>query len=108
VKAPGQRQRVGALINPVFKPIISAAVAAIDTVVDERLFALIGKSNHQFRVHPASPAELDRYLHLGQRPPRFPAGGRQRLTALWKSRMPGAQIEVTEFLTIIALRAVSG
>lgn len=104
VKAPGLRSPVGALINPVFEPLISAAEAAIDSVVDERLFALVGKKNHQFRVRLASPTALDRYLHLGQRPPRFPAGARKRLRALWKTRTSGAQIEVTEFLAVVALR----
>jgi hypothetical protein len=104
VRAPGHRQPVGALINPVSEPLFAAAEAAINSLVDEGLFVLIGKRNDQFRVRIANPGELDRYLHAGQRPPRFPAGGRQRLQALWKSRMQGAQIEVTEFLTIIALR----
>lgn len=104
VKAPRLRLPVGALINPVFEPLISSAEAAIDSVVDEQLFALIGKKNHQFRVRLGNPAELDRYLHLGQRPPRFPAGGRQRLRAWWKSRPPGAQIEVIEFMAVAALR----
>src|SRR5438552_3279967 len=69
-------------------------------------FALIGRINHQFRVRLSNPTQLDRYLHQGQRPPRFPAGGRSRLHALWKSRKPGTQIEVTEFMAIIALRAI--
>ncbi len=107
VTAPGLRQPVGALVNPVFEPLISAAEAAIQTVVEERRFALIGTTNHQFRVRLASCAELRRYLHLGVRPPRFPAGGRQRLEAQWRSRPEGARIEVTEFLAVIALRSAS-
>jgi hypothetical protein len=107
VTASGQRQPVAALVNPVFEPLISAAEAAIQTVIDERLLVPIGTSNHQFRIRLASPAELHRYLHVGPRPPRFPAGGRQRLRTLWRTRPEGAQIEVTEFLSIIALRATS-
>lgn len=106
ITAPGQRQP-GALVNPVFEPVIAAAEAAIQTVSDGRRFALIGTSHHQFRVRLSSLAELRRHLHLGQRPPRFPSGGRQRLRALWSARPEGARIEVTEFLAVIALRASS-
>ncbi len=104
VTSPGLRQPVGALVNPVSEPLISAAEAAIQKVVEERRFVLIGKSNRQFRVRLESPGELRRYIHLGQRPPRFPAGGRQRLQALWRTRPEGARIEVTEYLAVIALR----
>jgi len=105
VTAPGQRQPVGALVNSVVEALISAAEAAIQTVVERRQFAPIGKSHQQFRVRLANPGELHRYLHLGQRPPRFPAGGRQRLQALWSNRPEGARIEVTEYLSVIALRS---
>lgn len=99
------RWPVVSLVNPVFQPLIDSADAAIDTVVSEGLFVVIGRKNHQFRVRLGNPNQLDRYLHTGQRPPRFPAGGRLRLETLWKSRTTGAQIEVTEFMAIIALRA---
>jgi len=105
VSSVRQRQRVGALINTEFQPRINAAMAAIRTVVDGGRFAHVGTSHHQFSVRLASLAELDRYLHLGQRPPRFPAGGRKRLHALWSTRPNGARIEVTEYLSVIALRA---
>ncbi len=104
--ARGQRWPVAGLISPVFEPLISAAERVIDGLVAQRLFVLIGKKNHQFCVRLANPTQLDRYLHTGQRPPRFPAGGRSRLQALWKSRRPGAQIEVTESMAVIAMRAV--
>ena len=100
-----RRQPVGALVNLEFQPRIDAAMAAIWGVLDERRFEHMGTSHHQFRVLLASPAQLHRYLHLGIRPPRFPAGGRQRLKDLWRSRPDGARIEVTEFLTVIGLRA---
>ena len=99
-----KREPVAALVNPVFQPFINAAMAAIQTVVEKRRFTLIGSSHHQFRVHLTSQSELRRYLHLGQRPSRFAAGGRQRLNALWGKRRQGARIEVTEFLTVIGLR----
>jgi len=107
ITAPGQRQPVGALVNPVFEPLISAAEAAIQAVVQEQQFALIGKTHRQFRVRLAGPSELRRYLHLGLLPSRFPAGGRQLLQAQWRSRPAGARIEVTEFLAVIALRSTS-
>jgi len=108
VMTPRKRQPVGALVNPAVQPLINSAVAAIQTMIDKDLFRLIGTSHHQFRVRLASSAELHRYLHLGQRPPRFPAGGRQRFEALWRRSPAGARIEVTEFLTVFALRAAAG
>ena len=72
--APGHLWPVSGLINPASEPLITAAEAAIDTVISDGRFALIG--------------------------------GRSRLHALWKSRKPGTQIEVTEFMAIIALRAI--
>jgi hypothetical protein len=107
ITAPGMREPVAALVNPVFQPFITSAMAAIQTVLEKRQLAMIGKSDHQFRVRLASPAELHRYIHIGQRPPLFPAGGRKRLQALWRTRPEGARIEVTEFMTVIALRATS-
>ena len=98
------REPVAALLNPVFQPLIDAANRAIKSVVADGRFEHIGMTHSQFRVRLVSPAELDHYLHLGERPPRFPPGGRQRLRALWRARTAGTRIEVTEFLTVIALR----
>jgi hypothetical protein len=102
----GRRTPVTGLISPVREPLLTAAEAAIDHFVAEGLFGPIGKRHHYFRVRLTNPAQLDRYLHTAQVPPRFPAGARQRLVSLWKSRSPGTLIEVTEFMTVIALRAV--
>ena len=106
VSASESRQPVTALVNPVFQPLINAAMAAIQTVGEQGLFERIGMSHHQFRVRLASLSELREYLHLGQRPPRFPPGGRQRLLDLWRSQPAGARIEVTESFTVIGLRAL--
>jgi hypothetical protein len=100
-----RRQPVAALVNSEFQPRINAAMSAIQTVIDERRFSHLGTSHHQFRVHLANPAELRRYLHLAPTPSRFPAGGRQRLNHLWRTGTEGAQIDVTEYLTVIGLRA---
>jgi hypothetical protein len=107
ITSSGNRQPVAALVNADFQRRINAAMAAIEAVVSEGRFDRIGISHHQFRVRLAGPAELRRYLHLGQRPPRFPAGGRRRLQDLWMSRPADARIEVTEFLSVIGLRPAS-
>jgi hypothetical protein len=107
ITGAGKRQPVAALVNLEFQPRINSAMAAIQTVIGKNRFGVIGTSHHQFRVRLASPAELRRYLHIGQRPPRFPAGGRERFEALWRRRPEGARIEVTESLTVVALRAVT-
>lgn len=99
-----KREPVTALISPIGQPLINAAYAAIDTVIEERLFERTSLGHHHFTVRLANPTELHRYLHQGIRPPRFPRGARQRLEALWRSRPSRAQIEVMEFLTVISLR----
>ena len=100
-----KRQPVTATINPAFQPLINAANEAIQTVIDERLFRWVATSHHSHSVRLENPTALHDFFHQGQRPPRFPRGGRKRFEALWKSRPANAQIEVTEFLTIISLRA---
>lgn len=107
ITAGRKRQPVAALISPIFQPLIDSAMASIQTVLDERLFEPVAKSDHRFKVRIANAAELERYLHLGQRPPRFPRGGRTRFERLWKARPAGAKIEATEFMTIMSLRAIS-
>lgn len=102
--APGQRQAVGSLINPIFEPIITAAEAAVHNVLDRQLVVPIGKTNQTYRVTLANPSQLDAYLHTNTTPPRFPPGGRRRFLDLWSSRPPGARIQVTEFMTVMAFR----
>jgi hypothetical protein len=108
VRAQHKRLPICALINPAFQPLIDSAEAAIAGVLDRRLFTLIGKENHQFRVQLANPTQLKRYLHSGLRPPRFPAGGRKRLLDVWRSKPEGAIIEITEFLTVFGMQARHG
>jgi hypothetical protein len=102
------RQPVAGLVNPEFQPRLNAAVSAIRTVVERGRFSHLGTSHHQFRVHLANPADLRRYVHLAPTPSRFPAGGRQRLNDLWRSRTDGTRIEVTEHFTVIGLRRPEG
>jgi|ERR1700674_110703 len=99
-----RRQLVAALVNSTFQPRLDAAVSAIRTVVDRGLFSRLGTSHQQFRVQLVSPAALRRYVNLAPTPSRFPAGGRQRLNDLWRSRTDGARIEVTESFTVFGLR----
>jgi hypothetical protein len=103
VIAGRKRIPVAALINPVFQPLIDSAVRAIQSVVGDGRFDHLGTIHPRFRVRLDSAAELERYLHLGARPPRFAPGDRRRLRELWRRRSAGAQIEVTEFMTVIAL-----
>jgi len=104
IRSGRERQPVARLVSPEFQPLIDAAMSAIRTVTDDGRFLRLGTGHHQFRVQLANPAELKRYMHLEQRPPRFPAGGKKRLNELWRSGGEGARIEVTESFTVIGLR----
>src|SRR6201984_1264934 len=108
VIAQQRRTPIGFLINPVFQPLINSAEAAIAKVLDRGLATLIGREDHRLRVQLANPNQLRRYLHTGQRPPRFAPGGRKRFLQVWSSMPKGATIEVSEFLTVIALRKKGG
>jgi hypothetical protein len=105
VRTARHREPIGALINPVFQPLIDSANAAIASVLDKRLLSLIRAENHQFRVRIANPTQLRLYMSAEPRPPRFPAGGRKRLLEVWRSSPLGAWIEVTEHMTVIGMRA---
>jgi len=104
VKTGRRRQEVGFLVNPVFEPIITAAEAAIDSIVDRKVVVPAGKTEKSFAVELTSLRQLDAYLYGGVRPPRFAPGGRRRLEELWRARTQGARIEVTEFMTVMAFR----
>ena len=104
VIAPRRRTPIGFLVNPVFQPLINSAEAAIAKVLDRKLVTLIGREDHRFRVQLANPNQLRRYLQSGIRPPRFHSGDRKRFLQVWSSMPKGATIEVSEFLTVIALR----
>ncbi len=108
VIAQRRRMPIGFLINPVFQPLINSAEAAIAKALDRKLVTLIGKENHRFRVQLANPNQLYRYLHTGQRPPRFAPGDKKRFLQVWSAMPKGATIEVSEFFTVIALRNEGG
>jgi hypothetical protein len=105
VRSGVRRELICALINPVFQPLIDCANAAIVAIVETGLVSLIRAENHLFRVRIANPSQLRQYLSGGIRPPRFPPGGRRRLVEAWRSRPQGAWIEVTEYMTVVGLRA---
>ena len=106
IAAGSFRQAVTPMINREFQPRINMANSAIHTVVDARLFERMATTNHRFKVRLKNPTQLRDFLHQELRPPRFPPGGRQRFQAMWKARPVGAEIEMTEFLTIVSLRAI--
>lgn len=104
IRAGRRREPICRLVNPVFEPVISAAEEAIETVIGNGEVELVGRRNPEFRVLLANPNQLDRLLHLGSYPSRFPAGARKQFRELWTSRSPDAQIEVTLSFAVIALR----
>jgi hypothetical protein len=108
VIAQRRRTPIGFLINPVFQPLINSAEAAIAEVLDRNLATLIGREDHRFRIQLANPNQLRRFLDSENRPPRFAPGDRKRLLHVWSSMPQGASIEVSEFLTVIALRKRGG
>lgn len=101
-----RREPVAALVSPLFQPLLDSAVGAVRTVVAEGHFVHLGTTHRQFRVLLANPAQLRRYIHLPQRPPRFPAGARRRFNEVWRAGGEGAQIEVTESFSVFGLRRV--
>ncbi len=107
ITARGKRIPVVALINPAFEPYLSAADAALRRVVLRHGFALIGAKDYAFRVRLSTLSEFHAYLDLLTPRPRFPAGGRQRLHALWNSSPPGTRIEVTEWMAVTAMQVPS-
>jgi hypothetical protein len=108
IKAGARRTPIATLINPAFQPLVESAMASIRRVIAAGDFEQVGKANHRFRVELFSISELDRYMHLSQRPPRFPPNGRKRLLDHWTRRSSGALIEVSEYFTVIALRPLVG
>ena len=107
IVSPRARQPIAMLVNPLFQPLIDSANDSIRLVTEEGQFTHTGTSHHRLRVRLANPSQLHRYLHQhgGQRPPRFPPGARRLMRQLWDRRGSGAQLEVTEFMTVIGLRA---
>src|SRR5215510_6978732 len=68
VKTHGRRREVGSLLNAVFDPIITAAEAAIASVVERKVVVPVGKTDESFRVELSSLRQMDAYLYGGVRP----------------------------------------
>jgi hypothetical protein len=98
---------VARLPTPGFDSRQEAAEAALARVVEEGGFTLQGIRSQRFRTRLENLSQLRTYLELIAPPrPRFPAGRRAHLLALWASRPRGAQIEVAESIVVTALEAV--
>jgi hypothetical protein len=100
----GRRLPVARLINPDFDRYLRATEAALQRVVDEGSFTDARRRFRQYRIRLDNLSQLRSYLELINPPrPRFPAGTRAHLEALWRSSPTGARIEVTESMVVNAL-----
>src|SRR2546421_4653545 len=100
-----RRLPVARLLNSDFERNLEAAESALQRVVDEGLFSLVGVRPARYRTYLNRPSQIRSYLELINPPrPRFPRGGRVRLNDLWQSAPPGARIEITESLIVNGLR----
>src|SRR2546425_6736861 len=105
ILTPSRRVPVPRLINSAFDSRLSAADAALARVVTEGQFTLAGIRNHRYRARLDNLSQLRTYLELISPPrPRFPAGRRTHLLALWRSRPRGSKIEIAEWIVVTALR----
>jgi hypothetical protein len=96
---------VATLLNTAFERNLAAAEGALERVVDEGAFTLVGVRSARFRSYLDRPSQMRTYLELINPPrPRFPRGARARLDEMWDSAPRGARIEVTESLIVNALR----
>jgi hypothetical protein len=105
IRTPQRRTPITHLLNPAFDRYLAAAESALDRVVSEGSFTLAGTAPARYRIRLDNLSQLRTYLELINPPrPRFPPGSRAHLAALWQSAPRGARIEVTESLTLTALR----
>jgi hypothetical protein len=105
VLTPSRRLPVARLTTPGFDGRQAAAEAALARVVEEGGFTLAGVRNGRFRARLDNLSQVRAYLELIAPPrPRFPSGGRARLTQLWRSQPRGSTIEIAESIVVTALR----
>ena len=101
----GRRLAVTQLVNPAFDRALEAADSALERVMAEGRFRLIGVRSARYRPYLDRPSQMRKYLELISPPrPRFPRGARARLTTMWAGAPAGARIEVTESLVLNVLR----
>ena len=100
-----RRLPVATLLETAFERNLDAAESALRQVVEEGAFHFAGVRSAQFRTYLERPSQMRTYLELIYPPrPRFPPGGRARLSQMWDAAPRGARIEVTESLILNALR----
>ncbi|HVH65366.1 MAG TPA: hypothetical protein VM674_04965 [Candidatus Acidoferrum sp.] len=105
IVARGRRVPVTELLITPFATNLASAEAALDRVVREGAFTLMGIRGARWRTYLERPSEMRTYLELITPPrPRFPKGARARLSHIWETMQPGARIEITEPLVMNALR----
>lgn len=105
IVARGRRLPVTELVFATFESNLDSAEAALDRVVDEGWFTLMGVRAARWRTYLDGPSQMRTYLELIAPPrPRFPRGARAHLSKLWASMPRGARIEITEPLVMTALR----
>jgi hypothetical protein len=105
IVAGQSRLPVATLLNTAFERNLDAAESALDRVVAEGSFRAAGVRSARYRIYLGGPWQMRTYLELINPPrPRFPRGARARLDEMWDSAPRGARIEVTESLTMNALR----
>jgi hypothetical protein len=104
ISTRGQGLPVARLINPNFDRYLQATEAALERVVRDGEFRLAGAATKRYRIRLDNLSQLRTYLELINPPrPRFPAGERARLVALWQAAPRRARIEVTESMVVNAL-----
>lgn len=105
ILAAGRRMPVTELVFTSFASNLESAEAALERVVAEGWFRLVGVREARWQAYLDRLSQMRRYLELIQPPrPRFPRGARARLDEQWRSTPPGARIEITEPLVMTALR----
>jgi hypothetical protein len=105
ITAPGSRLPVARLVNPAFDRNLRSADSALERVVRDGWFGLVGARSARYRIYLRRLSQMRTYLELIQPPrPRFPPGSRARLSRMWETAPPGASIEVTEYLVVTVLR----
>ena len=100
-----RRIPVAQLLNPAFEANLRSADSALQRVVRDGRFSLVGEKTARYRSYLQRPSQMRTYLELINPPrPRFPPGGRARLFALWDAAPPGSRIEITEAFVLTVLR----
>lgn len=105
IVAHGRRLPVTELLITPFATNLASAEAALDCVVREGAFTLLGIRGARWRTYLERPSQMRTYMELITPPrPRFPPGARPRMHEMWEAMQPGGGIEITEPLAMNVLR----